>query len=173
HRINRAHAPWVAGSGASARRARRACLPWPQIGGLGALSALLDVELDRLTVLQGLQPAGLHRGDVHEHVLALLGSDEAVAPVGIEPLDGAACHDRLPPSQRQGGVDGTPPGRHALAGGYSCGTVALAIRPLTSSAQPPHRCADACWIWPPQPGPGANGASPVGRRQATDGLTRA
>jgi hypothetical protein len=51
HGIGRAHAPWVAGgSGASARRA---CLAWPQVGGLGALSSRLDVELDRLTVLQG------------------------------------------------------------------------------------------------------------------------
>jgi hypothetical protein len=31
-------------------------------------------------LLQGLQPAGLHRADVYEHILALLGSDEAVAP---------------------------------------------------------------------------------------------
>src|SRR5215216_5197427 len=78
------------GSGASARRLSMA---WSQVGGLGSLASLLDVELDRLALLQGLQPAGLHRADVHEHILAPLGSDKAVAPVGVEPLDGATCHD--------------------------------------------------------------------------------
>jgi hypothetical protein len=47
---------------------------WP-----GGPSSLLDVELDRLAFPQGLQPAGLHRADVHEHVLALLGAAMAVA----------------------------------------------------------------------------------------------
>src|SRR5215203_2521350 len=78
------------GSGASARRLS---LAWSQVGSLGSLASLLDVELHGLALLQGLQSAGLHRADVHEHVLALLGSDEAVAPVGVEPLDGASCHD--------------------------------------------------------------------------------
>src|SRR5215218_5317130 len=84
------------GSGASAWRLS---LAWSQVGGLGSLASLLDVELDGLALLQGLQPAGLHRADVHEHVLALVGLDEAVAPVRVEPLDGATCHDRLPPSR--------------------------------------------------------------------------
>src|SRR5215203_2142808 len=78
------------GSGASAWRLS---LAWSQVGGLGSLASLLDVELDGLALLQGLQPAGLHRADVHEYILALLGSDEAVAPVGVEPLDRATCHD--------------------------------------------------------------------------------
>jgi hypothetical protein len=30
---------------------------------------------------------------VHEYIIALLGLDEAVAPVGVEPLDRATCHD--------------------------------------------------------------------------------
>jgi hypothetical protein len=49
-------------------------------GCLKALSSLLDVELDRLPFLQRLHAAALQRSDVNEHVLALLGLDEAVAP---------------------------------------------------------------------------------------------
>jgi hypothetical protein len=41
------------GSGASARRS---CLPWSQVGGVRSLSSVLDVELDELALLQGLQP---------------------------------------------------------------------------------------------------------------------
>ena len=55
------------GSGASARRS---CLPWSQVGGVRSLSSVLDVELDELALLQGLQPAGLHRADVHRYILA-------------------------------------------------------------------------------------------------------
>jgi hypothetical protein len=86
------------GSGASARRLS---LAWSQVGGLRSLLSLLDVELDGLALLQGLQPAGLYRAEMDEYILALLGADEAVALVGVEPLDGATCHDRLPPSRRQ------------------------------------------------------------------------
>src|SRR5215218_5334773 len=104
------------GSGASARRLS---LAWSQVGGLGSFASLLDVKLDGLALLQGLQSAGLHRADVHEHILALLGTDEAVAPVGVEPLDRASCHDRLPPSRRQAPPivrrrKGTPSRRLAL-----------------------------------------------------------
>jgi hypothetical protein len=66
--------------------AQRTRLRWSQIGGLGSLSSLLDVELDGLAFLQGLQPASLHRAEVDEDILALLGSDEAVAPVGSNHL---------------------------------------------------------------------------------------
>jgi hypothetical protein len=41
------------GSGASARRS---CLPWSQVGDVRSLSSVLDVELDELALLQGLQP---------------------------------------------------------------------------------------------------------------------
>jgi hypothetical protein len=75
--------PVAGGSGVSARRA---CLPWSHVGGLKSLSSLLDVELDGLALLQGLQPAGLHRDDVHEYIFALLGSDEAVALLGSNHL---------------------------------------------------------------------------------------
>ena len=63
----------------------------PHVGCLKALSSLLDVELDGLPFLQRLHATALQCGDVNEHVLALLGLDEAVSPVGVEPLDGAAC----------------------------------------------------------------------------------
>src|SRR5215218_1556734 len=65
------------------------------VDGLGALLTLGDVELDRLALVQGaivLDGAG-----VHEHVGAGLGLDEAVALVGVEPLDGSTSHAACPP----------------------------------------------------------------------------
>src|SRR5829696_7942741 len=66
------------------------------VDGLGALLTLGDVELDRLALVQGaivLDGAG-----VHEHVGAGLGLDEAVALVGVEPLDGSTSHAACPPA---------------------------------------------------------------------------
>jgi len=81
------------------------------------------------------------------HVLALLGPDEAVAPVGIEPLDGAARHDRLPPSRRQAASmvrhrAGTP-----QPAGDPAALLHWAITPLTSSARVLN-VADSTQAWP-------------------------
>jgi hypothetical protein len=60
--------------------------------------------------LQRLHAAAHQRSDVNKHVLALLGLDEAVSPVGVEPLDGAARHQRVPFSTAPTaalGADGT------------------------------------------------------------------
>src|SRR4029453_16528196 len=61
----------------------------------GALLALGDVELDGLAFQRTV---ALDGADVHEHVVAVLGLDEAVALVGVEPLDGPNRHAACPPS---------------------------------------------------------------------------
>src|SRR5215203_1653354 len=66
------------------------------VDGLGALLALGDVELDRLALVQGA--IVLDGVGVHEHVGAGLGLDEAVALVGVEPLDGSTSHAACPPA---------------------------------------------------------------------------
>src|SRR5215218_8219370 len=158
------------GSGASARRLS---LAWSQVGGLGSFASLLDVKLDGLALLQGLQSAGLHRADVHEHILALLGTDEAVAPVGVEPLDRAICHDRLPPSRRQapsmvrrrgGTPNAAPPSGGALF--PSAGFAARSRHGWASAAAgpPAHRLRQVGQE-PPWKGP-ATAASHTGNRGA-------
>src|SRR5215212_5583002 len=65
------------------------------VDGLGALLTLGDVELDRLALVQ--RAIVLDGAGVHEHVGAGLGLDEAVALVGVEPLDGSNTHAACPP----------------------------------------------------------------------------
>src|SRR5436309_8620477 len=57
-----------------------------------AALALGDVELDLLPFLQAAVAATGDRAEVHEHVRATLGRDEAVALVAVEPLHGALRH---------------------------------------------------------------------------------
>src|SRR5215216_3902809 len=68
----------------------------PHVGRLGAFLALGDVELDGLAVLQ--RGAVLDAAGMDEDVVAGLGRDEAVAAVGVEPLDGSNSHEVVPPS---------------------------------------------------------------------------
>src|SRR5689334_11394733 len=67
------------------------------LGGLRTLLALLDVERHALALVEALVSVGLDRGVVHEHVrAATVGSEEAVALLAVEPLDGALCHSCSP-----------------------------------------------------------------------------
>src|SRR3954454_21996918 len=62
--------------------------------------ALGDLELDPLPLLQAAVAIRLDGRIVHEHVLATVDRDEAVAFVRVVPLDGALCHSyQLPPGQ--------------------------------------------------------------------------
>src|SRR3954467_9897553 len=64
-----------------------------------ALLAALQFEADLLPLMQIAQAGALDRGNMHEHVLrAVLGLNEAVALLGIEPLYGSNTHCR--PSQK-------------------------------------------------------------------------
>jgi hypothetical protein len=54
--------------------------------------ALGDVELDLLPFLQAVVAAAGDRAEVHEHVLATLDGDEAVALIAVEPLHSALRH---------------------------------------------------------------------------------
>ena len=70
---------------------------WPQSGRdlvcLRALLALGDLELDALLLLERPVAAGLDGAVVNEDVCgAVVGGDEAVPLLGVEPLDGALCH---------------------------------------------------------------------------------
>src|SRR5689334_121126 len=60
--------------------------------GLRALLPLGHVELDALTLFEGLVPVHLDGRVVDEHVLTAVHGDEAVALLGVEPLHGALCH---------------------------------------------------------------------------------
>src|SRR4030081_3377444 len=65
-----------------------------EIDGLRPFTLLvgLDVEGDVLSLVQGLEPGLLDRGDVHENVApAVVGLDEAVAAFCVEELDDT-CH---------------------------------------------------------------------------------
>src|SRR5215203_2490414 len=68
----------------------------PHVDSLGALLALGDVELDGFALVQ--RATVLDGADVDEQVVAGLGLDEAVALVGVEPLDGSNRHAACPPS---------------------------------------------------------------------------
>src|SRR5207253_1264646 len=54
--------------------------------GLQPLRALLDVELDLLSLVQSSVTLRLNRGVVDEHILTAVSFDEAVAFVVVEPL---------------------------------------------------------------------------------------
>jgi hypothetical protein len=59
---------------------------------LGPFLALGDVELDGLAILQRVPV--LDGAGMDEDVVARLGLDEAVALVGVEPLDGSNNSER-------------------------------------------------------------------------------
>ena len=63
------------------------------VGRLWALGALLHVVLNLVALVQRAVARGVDSGEVSEDVGgALVGLDEAVALVGVEPLNGAGCH---------------------------------------------------------------------------------
>src|SRR6059058_490062 len=59
---------------------------------LRSLLALGDVELDLLPFLQAAVATTSDRAEMHEHVLAALDRDEAIAFVAVEPLHSALRH---------------------------------------------------------------------------------
>lgn len=59
------------------------------VGRLRALGALLDVVLNLVALVQRAVARGVDSEDVGG---AVVGLDEAVALVGVEPLNGAGCH---------------------------------------------------------------------------------
>src|SRR5665811_1270687 len=63
--------------------------------GLFTLATGRNVELDALTLFKRTVSVALDRGEVNEDVVAALTRDEAETLVGVEPLDGAGCHDVL------------------------------------------------------------------------------
>ena len=52
-----------------------------------------DVKLDSLALVQGLEAVHLNLGVVDEQIVAVLTRDEAVALVGVEPLNSTLSHD--------------------------------------------------------------------------------
>src|SRR3954453_3975589 len=61
--------------------------------GLRAFLALGDLELDPLAFFERLVAVGLDGAVVNEDVTAAIHGDEAVALLGVEPLDRALCHN--------------------------------------------------------------------------------
>src|SRR5690606_32211817 len=62
-------------------------------GGLRALGALADLELDLLVLLEGAEARTLDLGVVDEDVSgAVLGRDEAEPLLRVEPLHSSLCH---------------------------------------------------------------------------------
>src|ERR671921_965885 len=89
--------------------------------GLRTLGALGEIELDLLTLVEGLVAAGLDGGEVDEHVLAAaILRDEAETLLGVEPLDSSLSHDLFPCS-----VPGAP-----------CPQAAEDIHPVLVSSEP-------------------------------------
>src|ERR671914_2710842 len=64
----------------------------PHIGGLLTLRTLGHLELDGLTLFQGLVALYLDGGEMYEHILTVRLGDEAVALVVVEPLHRALSH---------------------------------------------------------------------------------
>src|SRR5207245_5564237 len=61
--------------------------------GLRAFVAILSLVRDLRAFVERLVPAALNRAEVHEEVLpTLVGRDEAVPLLRVEPLDGSGCH---------------------------------------------------------------------------------
>src|SRR5262245_19816643 len=77
--------------GARQRLARTSGLDDRNVRRLQALLALNDLELDALSLLEGLVAVHRDGREVDENVLALSALDEAVALLVREPLDGAFC----------------------------------------------------------------------------------
>src|SRR5262249_19766874 len=61
---------------------------------LRTLRALLDLELDLLTLVERLVPLGVDRGIMDENVRAVLARDESVTLAVVEPLHFSLGHDR-------------------------------------------------------------------------------
>src|SRR5690606_36864178 len=59
---------------------------------LGALAALADLELDRLTLVEGLVAGAFDVREVDEDVVAVGTRDEAVTLLCVEELDGSLGH---------------------------------------------------------------------------------
>ena len=57
------------------------------VGGLQALGALFDFELDSLTLFQAAEAIGLNSGEVDEDIIAALIRNKAVAFAAVEPFD--------------------------------------------------------------------------------------
>src|SRR5262245_35683568 len=66
------------------------------VGGLEPLRPLGHLELDLVTLGQALEALGLDGVEMHEHVVARLLGDEAIALRVVEPLDRSLCHEPLP-----------------------------------------------------------------------------
>src|SRR5690606_28580498 len=65
----------------------------PDVGGLGTLLALRDLELNALTLFESAVTLGLDSRVVREDVLsAVVGGDEAESLFGVEPLHGSTRH---------------------------------------------------------------------------------
>ena len=64
------------------------------VGRLGALLALTNLEADALILVQGTETRGFDGGVVHEEIGAsVIGGDESETLFGVEPLNGALSHD--------------------------------------------------------------------------------
>src|SRR5206468_2291506 len=74
----------------------------PHVDRSQSLGVLLHFKLDPLALGERLQATGLQGADMDEHILALLGGDEAIAPVGVEPLHGPNHHRKPPWLSRTG-----------------------------------------------------------------------
>ena len=58
-----------------------------------AILARGDLELDGLALVEGLEAVHLDLAVMDEQIVAVLARDEAVALVGVEPLNSTLCHD--------------------------------------------------------------------------------
>src|SRR5262245_44909409 len=63
---------------------------------LRALRALSDLEVDPLAVFESLVPVHHDRRVMDEDISAAVDGDEAIALLGVEPLDSALRHCALP-----------------------------------------------------------------------------
>jgi hypothetical protein len=79
----------------------------PDVLGFRPLAALSDVELDALTLAQGLVTVAQDVGEMDEHIVAVLTGDEAKALLSVEEFDGA-CR-RPSAAGRRGRPGGCPP----------------------------------------------------------------
>jgi hypothetical protein len=69
---------------------------FPDVDGLQAFVALLDIELHLLPFSEGSITLLLDGGEVHKHVLPSVLRDKAVALLCVEPLDYTGRHDGVP-----------------------------------------------------------------------------
>src|SRR5262249_1201923 len=90
-------------------RLPRASVHDPNVLRLGALLALRDVKLNLLPLLQIAVASARDCADVDEHVRTALDTDEAEAPVAVEPLHRALRHVDLLRSGANTTTPGGPP----------------------------------------------------------------